>query len=76
MYGVNNDPSGMLHQNAMGPVDPKVSYHSARHTEDPPEDDMHKSKFNQDDAKSDCSGTSSMMKGAQDILKKNRMKRM
>mmetsp|Transcript_2068 Transcript_2068/g.4329 ORF Transcript_2068/g.4329 Transcript_2068/m.4329 type:complete len:910 (-) Transcript_2068:24-2753(-) len=73
MYGGSNNPGGLRHHQ-MGPVDPDVSYNTSRHVEDPPED-HHLMPYNQDDERSE-GGASAMMKGAQEVLKKNRMKRM
>lgn len=73
MYGVSNNPGGLRHHQ-MGPIDPDVSYNTSRHVEDPPED-HHLMPYNQDDERSE-GGASAMMKGAQEVLKKNRMKRM
>ncbi len=73
MYGVSNNSGGLRRQN-MGPIDPEVSYNTERQMEDPPED-HHQTPYNPGDERSE-GGASAMIRGAQEVLKKNRIKRM
>lgn len=86
MNGVDQGPGGMMHHSMgdPGPMDPmedefEDEYDQFGSRQDPPgAGDAPKGQFNQfaDDAKSVASGTSSLMGGAQNRLKQNRMKKM